>query len=146
MEWEHPWGQHSRTDVPHEEITTTLLSSYAHEWKPLGQQLVEIEKAKAPAAAPDGMMKIPAGDYVFKVQGIEIEGSNDVGVDVQYPWEDSARRFHERPMTSMRSISTSTLLEFLMHIPRIIPAFFAISGAWTHPEGWAKEARYVGLA
>jgi gamma-glutamyl hercynylcysteine S-oxide synthase len=44
------------------------------------------------------MMKIPGGDFLFKVQGIEIEGSNDIGVDVQYPWEDSPRRFHEHPM------------------------------------------------
>ena len=33
-----------------------------------------------------------------KSQGIEIEGSNDVGVDVQYPWEDTPRRFHEHRM------------------------------------------------
>ena len=44
------------------------------------------------------MVKIPASDYIFKVQGIEIEGFNDVGVDVQYPWEDAARRFHEHRM------------------------------------------------
>ena len=44
------------------------------------------------------MVKIPAGDYIFRVQGIEIEGFNDVGVDVQYPWEDAARRFHEHRM------------------------------------------------
>ena len=30
--------------------------------------------------------------------GIEIEGFNDIGVDVQYPWEDSPRRFHDHPM------------------------------------------------
>ena len=27
------------------------------------------------AAAPEGMVKIPEGDFLFKVQGIEIEGS-----------------------------------------------------------------------
>jgi gamma-glutamyl hercynylcysteine S-oxide synthase len=44
------------------------------------------------------MIKIPAGDFRFKVQGIEIEGFDDVGVDVQYPWEDSPRRYHEHVM------------------------------------------------
>ena len=44
-------------------------------------------------------MKIPGGDYLFKVQGIEIEGFDDIGVDVQYPWEDMPRRFHEHRMT-----------------------------------------------
>ena len=42
--------------------------------------------------------RIPGGDFRFRVQGIEIEGFNDIGVDVQYPWEDSPRRFHDHPM------------------------------------------------
>ncbi len=79
-------------------MTATPLSSYSHEWKPLTQQLVEIEKTKAAATTPEGMVKIPAGEYVFKLQGIEIEGFDDVGVDVQYPWEDTPRRFHEHRM------------------------------------------------
>ena len=41
---------------------------------------------------------IPGGNYDFKVHGIEIEGGNDPGVDVQYPWENSARRYHTHPM------------------------------------------------
>jgi formylglycine-generating enzyme required for sulfatase activity len=40
------------------------------------------------------MVRIPAGDFTFKIDGIELEGFNDVGVDVQYPWEDSPRRHH----------------------------------------------------
>jgi formylglycine-generating enzyme required for sulfatase activity len=44
------------------------------------------------------MIGIPAGDFLFKVNGIEIEGSDDVGLDVQYPWENSARRYHEHRM------------------------------------------------
>ena len=32
------------------------------------------------------------------MQGTEIEGGDDPGVDVQYPWEDSPRRFHEQEM------------------------------------------------
>jgi formylglycine-generating enzyme required for sulfatase activity len=44
------------------------------------------------------MVQIPEADFVFKVSGIEIEGFNDAGVDVQYPWENAPRRFHEHPM------------------------------------------------
>ena len=44
------------------------------------------------------MVKIPQGDFLFRVSGIEIEGLNDIGVDLQYAWEDSPRRFHEHPM------------------------------------------------
>ena len=40
------------------------------------------------------MVKIPEADVTFRVNGIEIEGMNDEGVDVQYPWEPSPRRYH----------------------------------------------------
>jgi formylglycine-generating enzyme required for sulfatase activity len=79
-------------------MTAEPLSSYSHEWKPLLQQLVGIAPTAPAASTPEGMVKIPAGDYIFKVQGIEIEGFDDVGVDVQYPWENAPRRFHEHPM------------------------------------------------
>ena len=58
------------------------------------------------------MVKIPEADFLFKVSGIEIEGFNDIGVDVQYPWEDSPRRFHEHPMQLwLLSISINTRYE-----------------------------------
>jgi formylglycine-generating enzyme required for sulfatase activity len=44
------------------------------------------------------MIRIPGGTFDFRVQGTEIEGENDPGVDVQYPWEDAPRRFHEHTM------------------------------------------------
>jgi len=79
-------------------VTASPLATYSNEWKPLPQTIVEIEPAKPRASAPEGMIKISGGDYLFKVQGIEIEGFNDIGVDVQYPWEDMPRRFHEHRM------------------------------------------------
>ena len=60
----------------------------------LPQQMVEIHSTKPVATAPEGMVRIPAGKYEFQVSGIEIEGGNQVGVDVQYPWENSPRRHH----------------------------------------------------
>ncbi len=77
------------------EITTTPLASYSHEWKPIPQQIVPIAATSPPSGVPSDMVKIPAGDFDFRVQGIEIEGFNDVGVDVQYPWETSAQRYHD---------------------------------------------------
>jgi formylglycine-generating enzyme required for sulfatase activity len=44
------------------------------------------------------MVTIPAGEFVFVVGGIEIEGQTWEGLDVQYPWETSARRQHRRRM------------------------------------------------
>jgi formylglycine-generating enzyme required for sulfatase activity len=80
------------------EMTATALASYSHEWKPLPQQMVPIAATKPPAGVPADMVKIPAEDFNFRVRGIEIEGFNDIGVDVQYAWESSARRYHDHTM------------------------------------------------
>ena len=77
------------------ELTATPLANFSHEWKVLPQQIVPIQPTKAASIPPEGMVKIPETDFLFKVSGIEIEGLNDVGVDVQYAWENSPRRFHE---------------------------------------------------
>jgi formylglycine-generating enzyme required for sulfatase activity len=71
------------------------LQSYSNAWKTLPQSLVAIPSTQPAATAPQGMVRIPAGDFNFRVNGIEIEGTDDEGVDVQYPWEPSARRYHE---------------------------------------------------
>jgi formylglycine-generating enzyme required for sulfatase activity len=44
------------------------------------------------------MIRIPAGDFAFKVSGIEIEGKDEVGVGVQYPWEDAPHRHHQHTL------------------------------------------------
>ena len=92
------------TSEPNPEVTKLLaemkhltirpLSSYNNTWSTLPQKLVAIDSTKAASSAPAGMISIPSADFVFRVEGVEVEGANDVGVDVQYPWEDNARRFH----------------------------------------------------
>jgi gamma-glutamyl hercynylcysteine S-oxide synthase len=80
------------------DLSATPLADYSHEWKVLPQQIVPIQPTKPANGAPEGMIKIPGGSFLFKVSGIEIEGLDDMGVDVQYPWEDSPRRFHQHLM------------------------------------------------
>jgi formylglycine-generating enzyme required for sulfatase activity len=72
------------------------LSSFAKEWKALPQQLTAIAPTQPASTAPEGMIKIPTADFQFEVRGMEIEGMNDEGTDVQYPWENSPRRFHAK--------------------------------------------------
>src|SRR5260221_10615998 len=58
-----------------------------------------ITAAQVQSGSPPGMVKIPGGDFRFRVNGIEIEGADNVGIDVQYPWENSPRLFHERSLS-----------------------------------------------
>jgi formylglycine-generating enzyme required for sulfatase activity len=80
------------------ELSATPLHRYSNQWRALPQRLVPIEPVAAAQAAPPGMVEIPAGEFDFVVGGIEIEGQTWEGVDVQYPWEDSARRNHRKRM------------------------------------------------
>ncbi|MEO5676674.1 MAG: formylglycine-generating enzyme family protein, partial [Usitatibacter sp.] len=74
------------------------LRALSGEWQALPQTLVKIAPTRKVKAAPKGMVTIPAGDFTFKVAGIEIEGYMWKGLDFQYPWEDSARRTHRQRM------------------------------------------------
>ncbi|HEY1160352.1 MAG TPA: SUMF1/EgtB/PvdO family nonheme iron enzyme, partial [Terracidiphilus sp.] len=80
------------------EMTKKRLVDFSHQPTILHQSIVEIPSTAPAAEAPAGMVKIPGGQFDFKVRGTEIEGSASPGVDVQYPWEDSPRRFHEKVM------------------------------------------------
>jgi gamma-glutamyl hercynylcysteine S-oxide synthase len=79
-------------------MTATPLSNFSHEWTVLPQKIVPIAATKPPSVSPADMVKIPESDFRFRVEGIEVEGFDDVGVDVQYPWEDTPRRFHDHLM------------------------------------------------
>ncbi len=81
------------------QMTSVSLPGYSHEWKVLRQEIVKIKPTEPAASAPAGMVKIPATNFLFEVSGVEIEGTNDMGVDVEYfQWEDSPRRFHRLPI------------------------------------------------
>src|SRR5882757_915216 len=77
-----------------QETARAPLRSFSAEWKSLPQEVVSIERTRRVAQAPEGMVRIPAAQFDFAVQGIEIEGQTWEGVDVQYPWEMSPRRSH----------------------------------------------------
>ena len=80
------------------ELTAKPLSEYAHEWHYLPQKMVETMATPRARNVSEGMVRIPAGIFDFNVRGIEIEGENWAGLDVQYAWEDSPRRAHSHKM------------------------------------------------
>jgi formylglycine-generating enzyme required for sulfatase activity len=129
-------------------MTATPLSSFSHEWKPLSQQLVEIARTQPAASTPEGMVKIPGGAFDFKIRGIEVEGSDDVGVDVQYPWEDSARRFHEHEMEikpfyidkyPVTNAEFKKFLDATHYHPADSLDFLKDWKDGTYPEGWGNK-------
>jgi formylglycine-generating enzyme required for sulfatase activity len=137
------------------EMTKEPLSSFSHEWKAIPQQLVEIPKTAPAASAPPGMIKIDGGEYLFRVQGIEIEGYDDIGVDVQYPWENSARRFHERRIQiapfyiDKYPVTNAEFKKFLdasHYHPGDDQNFLKNWKNGTYPDGWAnKPVTWVSL-
>jgi formylglycine-generating enzyme required for sulfatase activity len=136
-------------------MTAKPLSSYSAEWKTLPQQMVEIQSTKAAAPAPGGMIQIPAADFVFKVRGIEIEGGNDIGVDVQYPWEDMPRRFHDHKIhidsfyIDKYPVTNAEFKKFLdasHYQPKDNLDFLRDWKNGTYPEGWGnKPVTWVSL-
>jgi iron(II)-dependent oxidoreductase len=80
------------------QVSTKPLAGYSSAWQTLPQTMTAIAPAVNAGPMPASMLLIPATDFVFRVVGIEIEGMNDDGVDVQYPWESSARRYHAQKM------------------------------------------------
>jgi iron(II)-dependent oxidoreductase len=128
--------------------SATRLSSYSHEWKVLPQQIVPIPATKVASQAPSGMIKIPEADFLFKVSGIEIEGSNDIGVDVQYSWEDAPRRFHEHLMRlnsfyiDEYPVTNAQFREFMdatHYRPKDDLNFLRGWSNGTFPKGWEKR-------
>jgi formylglycine-generating enzyme required for sulfatase activity len=129
-------------------MTAVPLASFSKEWKTLPQQVIEIKAVRPAASAPANMVKIPGGDYVFEVHGIEIEGFNDVGVDVQYPWEDMPRRFHEHRMRlppfymDKYPVTNAEFKEFLDTTHYHPADDFNFLRDWkdgAYPNGWAKK-------
>ncbi|QEE28801.1 formylglycine-generating enzyme family protein [Terriglobus albidus] len=137
------------------EMTAKPLSSYSHEWQALPQHAVEIAASPLAASAPENMVRIDGGAYLFRVQGIEIEGANDIGVDVQFPWEDSARRFHENPMQikpfymdkfPVTNADFKKFLDAAQYRPKDPLNFLKDWKNGTYPEGWAnKPVTWVSL-
>lgn len=79
-------------------LTREPLHGLSNDWKALPQKIVPIAPTAPASDMPAGMVRVPEGEFDFRVSGIEIEGYLWRGVDFQYPWENSPRRTHQRRM------------------------------------------------
>ena len=124
------------------------LQSYSAQWKSLTEAIVDIPATNPASSAPDGMVRIPAGEFTFRVNGIEIEGMDDEGVDVQYPWETSARRYHEQHMTMkafwmdkypVTNAQFKRFLDATHYLPADAHNFLRDWQNGSYPQGWANK-------
>ncbi len=130
------------------QLSTKQLSEYSSEWKPLPQTMVEIPKTKPATTVPDGMILVPAGKFWFKVSGIEVEGFDEPGVDVQYPWEKIPRRHHDKHMElsafyidkfPVTNQQFKKFLDATSYRPKDDHNFLRDWKNGTYPVGWEKK-------
>lgn len=124
------------------------LADYDDQWNFLPQEMVEIASTRPASAVPDGMVQIPGGTFDFKVHGLEVAGKNQVGVDVQYSWEDSPRRYHDHVIV-IRSfeidrypVTNAQFKKFLdstHYHPRDDHNFLRDWSNGMYPDGWAQR-------
>ena len=136
-------------------MTSQPLTSWSNEWHELPQHLVAIASTKPAKAAPSGMVEVPGTVFKFQVQGLEIEGGDATGVDVAYPWEDSARRTHHHEIVINRfyidqhSVSNAQFKAFLeatKYHPKDDLNFLKDWKNGIYPDGWAnKPVTWVSL-
>jgi len=114
----------------------------------LPQQMVPIAPAAKPSAASGEMRRIPAGSFDFQVSGIMIEGSNEIGVDLQYSWESSARRHHSHVMElpayfidryPVTNAEFRKFLEATRYHPRDDHNFLKDWHDGMYPQGWDRK-------
>lgn len=137
------------------QLAARPLGSFPKDWTFLPQKLVELPQTLPAKAPPPGMVPVPAARFDFSVSGVEIEGGEDIGVDVQFPWEDSPRRHHSKlidipafyidkyPVTNRQF---QAFLDATRYHPADDHNFLKdwINGAF--PEGWGnKPVTWVSL-
>lgn len=124
------------------------LSTYSNQWHFLPQHIAPIPATKLAASAPAGMIFIPGGKFFFRVSGVEIEGGNMIGLDVQYPWEGSPRREHAHCMKirpfyidkyPVTNAEFKRFLDATHYHPRDDHNFLRDWKDGTYPAGWGNR-------
>jgi formylglycine-generating enzyme required for sulfatase activity len=129
-------------------MTSKPLAAWPHEAAVLPQHIVDIPPTRPARETPAGMIRIPGGSFVFRVRGTEIEGGASPGVDVQYPWEDSPRRFHEHTMQVkpffidkflVTNAQFKQFLDATHYAPRDTGDFLRDWKQGAYPQGWENR-------
>ncbi len=160
----HRWRRVSPREAVHaKDLVTSMalqaarvpLAGLSAQWKPLSQKIVDIGPTAPADQAPEGMIRIAGGPFRFKVSGVEIEGGDGPGVNVQYPGEDQARRRHDRQLDipafyiDKYPVTNAQFKQFLTasgYRPRDGHNFLKDWREGTYPAGWdRKPVTWVAL-
>ena len=124
------------------------LNSFSRQSPVALQTMVPIKATPTAKTAPPGMIAIPAADYDFAVNGIEIENGNNPGVDVQFPWESSPRRTHRQRIhiprffidrTPVTNAEFKKFVDSAHYHPADDHNFLRDWNNGSFPEGWANK-------
>jgi gamma-glutamyl hercynylcysteine S-oxide synthase len=131
------------------------LSQFPDDWEPLPQKMVEIKPAKSVPASRHGMILIPGAKFRFKVQGVEVNNHNEIGMDVQYPWEAAPHRDHDHVISihsfyidryPVTNADFKRFLDATHYRPRDDHNFLRDWHDGTYPPGWGnKPVTWVSL-
>jgi formylglycine-generating enzyme required for sulfatase activity len=122
------------------------LSDLSSEWKVLTQRMVEIAPTPPASLPPEGMVRIPAGNFKFVVEWA-MRWRNE-GAGVQYPWEDKPtfRHSHEMAMkpffidrTPVTCAEFKRFLDATHYQPKDGHNFVRNWVDGSFPEGWARK-------
>jgi formylglycine-generating enzyme required for sulfatase activity len=135
-------------------VSARPLGSFSEAHPVLPQRMTPIAPTRRVSAAPDGMIRIPAGRYQFAVKGIEIEGG-EVATDVQFPWEDEPHRTHKHTLAvdafyidkyPVTNAQFKRFMDASHYKPTDDQNFLRDWKGGTYPEGWAnKPVTWVSL-
>ncbi|MBN7137467.1 sulfatase-modifying factor protein [Lysobacter enzymogenes] len=125
-------------------MSATPLREYSAQWASLPQTLVAIAPTAPAAAAPEGMVEIPAGEFDFVVGGVQIEGQTWDGADVQYSWENSARRNHRRRLSLPRFFIDRTPVTNAQYLDFVRASGYVPRDAHNYLRDWVDGAPRAG--
>jgi iron(II)-dependent oxidoreductase len=132
------------------QLAKTPLNSLPAEWQFLPQHIVNIPKTKPYRKYPEDEVYIPAiKNFSFDVSGVMIEGDDiPKGVDVQYPWEDTAGRSHHHLMAikgfyidrcPVTNLYFKAFLNATHYKPRDAHNFLKYWHNGSYPKGWENK-------
>lgn len=133
------------------------LAGFSDIWRPLPQQISAINKTTTATKTPRGMVLVPpAKDYIFKSEGVMIEGNqlpNAIGV--QHPWEEHPSRSQSHTMDipsfymDIYPVTNKEFKKFMdatLYHPKDDHNFLKDWTNGNYPKGWdSKPVTWVSL-